>query len=94
LDGSAPVHEETRILEAVLTVSRPTALQAVSWSGNPGETWNGGAGRSVQALAVAIERDLEIATDDRRARRLCGERGLAEPCDPLPCSARTLKLRG
>ena len=30
-------------------------------------------------IAVAIQRDLEIATDDRRARRLCQERHLAEP---------------
>lgn len=30
-------------------------------------------------IAVAIQRGLEIATDDRRARRLCEERHLAEP---------------
>lgn len=30
-------------------------------------------------IAVAIQRGLEIATDDRRARRLCQERHLAEP---------------
>ena len=30
-------------------------------------------------IAVAILRNLDLATDDRRARRLCQERGLAEP---------------
>jgi len=30
-------------------------------------------------IAVAIRRSLELATDDRRARRLCQERRLAEP---------------
>jgi len=30
-------------------------------------------------IAVAIQRGLELATDDRRARRLCEERHLAEP---------------
>jgi predicted nucleic acid-binding protein len=34
-------------------------------------------------ISIAIERGLEIATDDRRARRLCGERGLAEPVRSL-----------
>ena len=39
-------------------------------------------------IAIAIERGLEMATDDRRARRLCQDRGLAEP---LPT---TVLLRG
>lgn len=30
-------------------------------------------------IAIAIKRDLDMATDDRRARRLCQERHLAEP---------------
>jgi predicted nucleic acid-binding protein len=34
-------------------------------------------------IAMAIERGLEIATDDRRARRLCEERHLAEPVRTL-----------
>jgi len=36
-------------------------------------------------IAIAIERGLEIATDDRKARRLCEERHLAE-------TVRTLAL--
>jgi len=30
-------------------------------------------------IAVAIHRHIDLATDDRRARRLCAERRLAEP---------------
>ena len=30
-------------------------------------------------IALALERGIDLATDDRRARRLCEERGLAEP---------------
>lgn len=30
-------------------------------------------------IAIAIQRHLDLATDDRRARRLCQERHLAEP---------------
>jgi predicted nucleic acid-binding protein len=30
-------------------------------------------------IAVAIHRQLEIATDDRKARKLCAERNLTEP---------------
>lgn len=30
-------------------------------------------------IAIAIQRKLDLATDDRRARRLCQERHLAEP---------------
>jgi predicted nucleic acid-binding protein len=30
-------------------------------------------------IAVAIQRQLEIATDDRKARKLCAERSLGEP---------------
>jgi len=30
-------------------------------------------------IALAIHRRIELATDDRRARRLCAERSLAEP---------------
>lgn len=30
-------------------------------------------------IAVAIQRGIDVATDDRRARRLCQERHLAEP---------------
>lgn len=36
-------------------------------------------------IALAIHHRIELATDDRRARRLCAERGLAEP-------ARTVAL--
>lgn len=36
-------------------------------------------------IALAIHRGMELATDDRRARRLCDERGLPEP-------ARTVAL--
>jgi len=32
---------------------------------------------------MAIRRDLDIATDDRKARRLCQERHLAEPVRTL-----------
>jgi predicted nucleic acid-binding protein len=34
-------------------------------------------------IAMAIERSLEIATDDRKARRLCEEQHLAEPVRTL-----------
>jgi len=34
-------------------------------------------------IAMAIRRDLDIATDDRKARRLCQERHLAEPVRTL-----------
>ena len=34
-------------------------------------------------IAMAIERGLEIATDDRKARRVCEERHLAEPVRTL-----------
>jgi predicted nucleic acid-binding protein len=30
-------------------------------------------------IAVAVHHRIEIATDDRRARRLCAEKGVAEP---------------
>lgn len=30
-------------------------------------------------IAVALHQRIDLATDDRRARRLCAERGLAEP---------------
>lgn len=46
-------------------------------------------------IAVAIERNLPLATDDRKARRLCSERGLAEPIGTVAlirqyCDARAL----
>jgi predicted nucleic acid-binding protein len=31
------------------------------------------------SIAIALHRELPLATDDRKARRLCTERGLAEP---------------
>ena len=46
-------------------------------------------------IAVAIKRGLPLATDDRKARRLCAERGLALPTGTVTlirryCEARAL----
>lgn len=47
-------------------------------------------------IAVAVERSLSLATDDRKARRVCADRGLPEPTGTAAlikqyCEARALQ---
>lgn len=56
-------------------------------------------GGEASAIAAALHRRLPIATDDRKARRVCRERGLGEPLGTIAlvrqyCDAQALDQAG